>query len=54
MAQIYQKLQDAVRLFNEAAGELVDQFLGDDHLRGLSKDLVDGYRSIVTGTLEFM
>lgn len=54
MAQIYQKLQDAVRLFNEAAGELIDQFLNNDLLYDLSKDLVDGYRSVVTGTLEFM
>ncbi|KAH8128575.1 hypothetical protein ACSS6W_003643 [Trichoderma asperelloides] len=54
MAQIYQKLQDAVRLFNEAAGELIDQFMNNDLLYDLSKDLVDGYRSVVTGTLEFM
>ncbi|UKZ88203.1 uncharacterized protein TrAFT101_003964 [Trichoderma asperellum] len=54
MAQIYQKLQDAVRLFNEAAGELIDQCMNNNLLYDLSKDLVDGYRSVVTGTLEFM
>lgn len=54
MAQIYQKLQDAVRLFNEAAGELIDESMNNDLLYDLSKDLVDGYRSVVTGTLEFM
>jgi hypothetical protein len=53
MTQIYQKMQDAVRRFNEAAGELINQFLTDDNLHSLAKDLIDGYRSIVTGTLEF-
>ncbi|KAM0260288.1 hypothetical protein ACHAQJ_002853 [Trichoderma viride] len=54
MAQIHQKLQDAVQRFNEAAGELIDQFLNDDDNRSLAKDLINGYRSVVTGTLEFM
>ncbi|KAM0483101.1 hypothetical protein ACHAPX_002546 [Trichoderma viride] len=54
MAQIYQKLQDAVRLFDKAARELLDQFMDNDLFYDLSEELIDGHRSVVTGTLEFM
>ncbi|UKZ63292.1 uncharacterized protein TrAtP1_004521 [Trichoderma atroviride] len=54
MAQIYQKLQDAVRLFDTAARELLDQFGDNDLFYDLSEELIDGHRSVVTGTLEFM
>ncbi|KAK1250143.1 hypothetical protein MKX08_010146 [Trichoderma sp. CBMAI-0020] len=54
MAQIYQKLQDAVRLFDKAAGELLGQFGDNDVCYRLSEELIDGHRSVVTGTLEFM
>ncbi|KAL7950589.1 terpene synthase [Trichoderma barbatum] len=53
MAQIHQKLQDGVRQFDVAAGKLLAQFLHDDHLHSLARDLVNGYRYLVTGTLEF-
>lgn len=54
MAHIYQKLQDAVWLFDKTARELLDQFSDNDLFYDLSEELIDGHRSIVTGTLEFM
>lgn len=53
MAQIVQMLRDGVRRFDEAAGELIDQCINDVQLQSLARDLIDGYRAIVTGTLEF-
>ncbi|EHK16787.1 terpene synthase [Trichoderma virens Gv29-8] len=53
MTQIHQKLQDAVRQFDMAAEALLTHFLHDDHLHSLARDLANGYRSLVTGVLEF-
>ncbi|KAL7802811.1 terpene synthase [Trichoderma afarasin] len=53
MAQMLQKLKDAVRQFDEAAGEFTGQYVHDDNLHNLAQELVSGYRRIITGLLEF-
>ncbi|KAL6791968.1 terpene synthase [Trichoderma sp. SZMC 28012] len=53
MAQMLQKLENAVRQFDEAAGEFISQLVHDDNLHSLARELVDGYRRIATGLLEF-
>ncbi|KAL7909472.1 terpene synthase [Trichoderma velutinum] len=53
MAQLLQKLEDAVRQFDEVAGEFINQFVHDDNLHNLAQEFVDGYRRVVTGLLEF-
>ncbi|KAL7936045.1 terpene synthase [Trichoderma chlorosporum] len=53
IAQVLQKLGDSVRQFDEAAGVFISQYVHDDKLHSLAKELVEGYRRIVTGVLEF-
>ncbi|PKK40399.1 hypothetical protein CI102_15355 [Trichoderma harzianum] len=53
MAQLLQKFKDAVRQFDEAAGEFIGQYVHDDNLQSVAQELVNGYRRIVTGVLEF-
>ncbi|KAL7803413.1 terpene synthase [Trichoderma aethiopicum] len=53
IAQIDQKIRDAIRLFEEAGEKLIDDFEDDEELRSMAIDLVDGYRNIVTGTVTF-
>lgn len=53
MAQVLQKLKDAVQQFDEAAGEFISQYVHDENLHSLAQELVNGYRRIITGLLEF-
>ncbi|PTB64420.1 terpene synthase [Trichoderma citrinoviride] len=53
IAQIDQKIQDAIRLFEEAGEKLMDDFKDNEDLYSMARDLVDGYRNIVTGTVVF-
>ncbi|KAJ4860520.1 hypothetical protein T069G_05508 [Trichoderma breve] len=53
MAQVLQNLKDAVQQFDEAAGEFIGQYVHDEILHSLAQELVNGYRRIITGVLEF-
>ncbi|QYS98843.1 Terpene synthase [Trichoderma simmonsii] len=53
IAQMLQKLKDAVQQFDEAAREFISQFVHNDNLHSLARELVDQYRRIATGLLEF-